>query len=455
MNAARVAVIGVLVAAAVLVAFVVLGGNGKHEYKLVFETAGQLVTANNVQIGGRKVGTVKEIDLTDDNRAEVTVQVDEPYAPLHAGTTAVVRQSSLSGVANRYVALSPAPDSRPQLEDGARIGEDKTTSIVDLDQLFNTLDEPTRDGLAKVIQGFGDWYAGKGQEGNESAKYFAPALNATREFVHRLGSDQKAIKGLVRDTSKVVTALAQEGPVLTDLVANTNTTFAAIAAENESLSQALALLPATLRRGSTTFVNLRATLDDLEALVDVSKPATKNLAPFLRELAPLIEDAEPTVAQLATLVNKSGPSNDFTDLLNDTPALASAAAPGFKNSISALNKSVPVLSFFRPYTTEFVGWFRDFGQATANYDANGHYARIAPQFNAFSYDSATNLLNPVPDNQRQGGLPGGGVPGVTSPSQLVPRCPGAASQPAPDGTSPWRDTDGKLDCNPAIVVPGP
>ncbi len=45
-----------------------LGGNGKHEYKLVFETAGQLVNDNNVQIGGRAVGTVTKIELTDDNQ---------------------------------------------------------------------------------------------------------------------------------------------------------------------------------------------------------------------------------------------------------------------------------------------------------------------------------------------------------------------------------------------------
>ena len=58
---------------------------------------------------------------------------------------------------------------------------------------------------------------------------------------------------------------------------------------------------------------------------------------------------------------------------------------------------MPVLGFFRPYSPEFVGWFRDFGQTTANYDANGHYARISPAFNAFNYDQATDTLVPLPD----------------------------------------------------------
>ena len=35
------------------------------------------------------------------------------------------------------------------------------------------------------------------------------------------------------------------------------------------------------------------------------------------------------------------------------------------------------------------------------------------------------------------------------------RCPGAASQPAADGSSPWRDVSGALDCDPTQVPPGP
>ena len=35
------------------------------------------------------------------------------------------------------------------------------------------------------------------------------------------------------------------------------------------------------------------------------------------------------------------------------------------------------------------------------------------------------------------------------------RCPGGAMQPPPDGSTPWRDTDGELDCDPSTVPPGP
>lgn len=447
MTASRGVAIGLLVLAAGLLAYVILGGNGERQYRLLFQTAGQLVTDNDVQIGGRRIGSVKKIELTDNNQAMITIAVQEPYAPLHAGTTAVQRMTSLSGVANRYVQLSPGADSNPELPEDAVIPNDKTTTIVDLDQLFDTLDPKTSEGLRNTIRGFGTWYAGRGYQGNQVAKYFAPSLAATRKVLEKLSADQPALKALVRDTSQVVTTLGNESGTLTDLVTNTNTTLGAIADENEGLAEALDYLPQTLRRGSTTFVDLRATLDDLDKLVAASKPASKNLAPFLATLRPLLQEAGPTVGQLAKLLRQPGPDNDFTDLLNSSPALAKEASTTFPASVKALNRGTPVLSFFRPYAPDLTGWFRDFGQSAANYDANGHYARIGANFNAFSYDQATNLLTSVPPAQR--------VPGVPSNPTAVARCPGGASQAPADGSAPWRDVSGNLDCDPSVVPPGP
>ena len=443
---ARAGGVGALVVVAVVAAVLVLGGGGAHQYKLLFANAGQLVKDNDVQIGGRRIGSIKKIELTKDNRAEITIQVKEPYSPLHEGTTAVIRGTSLSGIANRYIALSPGANNAPKLDDGTLLAEDKTTTIVDLDQIFNTLDGKTRDGLAQTIQGFATWYAGKGKQANGVARYFAPSLAATRNLSTQLAADQPALKALVSNTGRVVNALSARSTRLTDLVSNTNTALGAIASENGGLNKALALLPGTLRRGSSTFVDLRGMLDDLSKLVAAAKPATKNLAPFLRDLQPLLKDARPTVGQLAKLLQQPGVTNDLTDLLSDAPALSDAATPAFKNGIEALNKSLPVLSFIRPYTPDFVGWLRDFGQSAANYDANGHYARVQPIFNAFKYDDASNTLKPVPSDQR--------VPGLVNGATLAARCPGSAAQPPADGSAPWRDTSGTLDCNPSIVPPG-
>src|SRR3954454_7929868 len=107
MTAARGVALGALAIAVVVVALVLLSGNSTHTYKLDFQNAGQLVKDDDVQIGGRRIGSVRKIELTHDNQAQITIEVEEPYAPLHAGTTALIRATSLSGVANRYIALQP------------------------------------------------------------------------------------------------------------------------------------------------------------------------------------------------------------------------------------------------------------------------------------------------------------------------------------------------------------
>ncbi len=219
----------------------------------------------------------------------MTIVVEEPYAPLHAGTTAVHAETSLSGVANRYVQLSPGVDSNPELPENAVIPidqdhDDRRPRPVlqharPQDERGPAQHDPRVRHLVRAAAGY---------EGNAVAKYFAPSLSATRSVLERLSADQPALKALVRDTSRWSRRSASAAATLTDLVTNTNTTMGAIADENEALAEALDYLPQTLRRGSTTFVDLRATLDDLDKLVAASKPASKNLAPFLADLRPLL-----------------------------------------------------------------------------------------------------------------------------------------------------------------------
>jgi phospholipid/cholesterol/gamma-HCH transport system substrate-binding protein len=447
MTAARGVALGALGVVVLVVAWLLLQGGGGTQYKLLFQNAGQLVKGDDVQVGGRRMGSVTDIRLTPDNQAEITIDVDSEFAPLHKGTTAVVRATSLSGIANRYVALSPGPNNAPKLDGGAVLAQDKTTSIVDLDQLFNTLDPKTRKGLQELVQGQATWLNGKGKQANDAARYFSPALSASRRLVNEVVTDQATLTAFLKNAQKTVTAIASRRDDLSGLVSNANTTAQAIGSENVALAQALGILPGTLRKANTTFVNLRSTLDDLDVLVNASKPATKDLAKLFAQLRPLVRDARPTIRDLSTLVRRTGPNNDLTDLLRKTPTLESVARPAFANSTVALRNTTPVLKFIRPYTPDFVGWLRDFGQGAANYDANGHFARIQPMFNAYQFDDnpTGGVLTPLSPDQRLAGYQTG----------ATKRCPGSASQAPADGSAPWRDTNGQLDCDPKLTPPGP
>ena len=430
----------------IVVALLMFTGGSDYTVTATFENAGQLVKGNYVEVAGRPVGKVKSITLDENAQARVKLTINSDFSPLHEGTTAVIRAASLSGIANRYIEIHPGPDSAPKIEDGGEIHSDSTQAPVDLDQLFNTLDPKTRKGLQNIVQGGATQYEGKTAEAAKALQYFSPALSTSSRVARELLLDRQSFQRFVHETATVVSALDERRPALAALVGNANRTAGAIASENTALAEALALLPNTLRRANTTFVNLRATLDDLDVLVNASKPATKDLAKLFTQLRALVTESRPTIRDLRILIQKPGPNNDLIDLTAKQPKLASIATNTFPNDIKALQKSLPVLSYIRPYTPDLTGWITKFAESANPYDANGHYARIQPIFNQFQYTDtpAGPVLTPLVGDQK-------GLNGLVAHKSL--RCPGAATQPAPDGSNPWPDD--APGCNPAFVPPGP
>ena len=105
-------------------------------------------------------------------------------------------------------------------------------------------------------------------------------------------------------------------------------------------------------------------------------------------------------------MRRDGPDNDLVEATRKMPSLQKVATPAFQQGRAALQRAQPVLEFIRPYTPDFVGWLRDFGQGASNYDANGHFARIQPIFNAFQFtdNPAGGVLTPIPPSERMDGL---------------------------------------------------
>ena len=433
--------IAALVAAVALLALAMFGGSGGYRVTAVFESAGQLVNGNQVRVGGQTIGTIDEIELNDAAQAVVTMELEDEFAPLHEGTQATIRATSLSGIANRYISLQPGRNDAEEIEDGGQIDADETSAPVDLDVLFNALDDETREGLRNLIRGSGTQYDGRGADANESLRYFAPFLSSTTDLTRELALDQKVLERFVADGAKTVSAIAERSGELEQLVSNTNTAFGAIADENVALQQALTLLPDTLRKANTTFVNLRATLDDLQLLVEESKPATKDLAPFLRALRPLVADARPTVADLRDLISLPGPNNDLIDLTKKQPRLAQLTATVFPRAIRTLDRAQPVVEYARGYTPDLTGWITKFAEAAGYYDANGHYARVSPVFSPSSFNQAANTLTAIPPINRLDQFEQG----------LFNRCPGGSTQPSPDGSLPYAF----MGCDTSSTPPGP
>jgi phospholipid/cholesterol/gamma-HCH transport system substrate-binding protein len=447
----RIAVAAALAVVVIALAVVIFNSGTEYKYNLLFQNASQLVPDNQVLIGGQPVGSVDGIDLTDNNLAEVHISVSQQ---LHEGTTATIRATSLSGVANHYVSVSPGPNNKPALGEGATLGLASTTTPVDLDQFFNTFPKPVRRALAQFIQGNAAIYSNRGPDANRTYKYFAPALNRTNAFVSELDADQRQFERFVVSSSKLSTVVASRGEQLSDAIGNATTAFGSIAKENVALSNSLRLLPPTFRQGNTTFVNLRAALGDLETLVDTAKPATKNLAPFLANLRPVLSKAVPVFKNLRLTVARPGKANDTAELLAVLPRVQQLASKTFPHAEESIEAFQPNLNFIRAYTPDLFNGFAKVGQITGYYDGNGHYARVSlGDLNLFNYNSGNNQLDAIPPSQQYE------VFGSSAP--VTRRCPGGATQSAADGSNPFTEPpfNGSgvtpSQCNPADAPPGP
>ena len=443
--------IGALIVAAVLAGLVLLGGAAGHQYKLMFESGGQLVAGNEVLVAGQPIGTIDDLSLTPDAQAEVTITVDEP---LHDGTTAVIRSTSLSGIANRYISISPGADSEPELEDGAVIESDRTTSPVDLDQLFNTFDRRTKEGLRDFVQGYASVYTGNTEEARETYKYFAPSLQESSRLFAELSEDQESLSRFLVSGSEVFGALAERRDDLAALTENGNRALGAIAAANEGLDRTLQEFPPAMRQANTTFVNLRAALDDLDPLIaDVGRVAP-DLAPFLRDLRPVTAASVPVFRDLRLTIAREGEDNDLTDALRTFPAAQREAAAAVPRALRALDESQHLIEFARPYSPDLLALIGKLGGAAGYYDYNGHYIRAQPAgANVFDYNELTGELEPIPPSQQYDAFGSLGMGPFT-------RCPGGSTQANPGFPTPTDHPfldDGRLadDCDPGDVPPGP
>jgi phospholipid/cholesterol/gamma-HCH transport system substrate-binding protein len=468
----RVAAVLALVGAVAVVLLLVVGGGSTYTVTAAFQNASQLVTGNNVTVAGVPVGSVKEISLADDGEALVKLEIsDSAYTPLPEGTHAQVRSQSLSGIANRYVDLTlPAHKSSGRISSGGEISQADTTSEVDLDQLFNTLNRPTVSHLQEVIRGFARAYEGVGAKANRGFYYLNPFLSTSRRVFGELNSQQANLEGLVVDGASLMDTLDQKSPEISSLVSNLNGMLGTIGSQQSSLASAVGQLPDFMRQFNTTAVNLRAALDDVQPLIDATRPVARKLQPFAKRLRGFATDAVPTVKGLNGIINSPGQNNDLIELTRLQDPLAQigvgpvdrngASRPGaLPASADSLANSLTQLSTLRAYSPELTGWFDDFGHSGFP-DAFGGIGRISTTANTFSVGppSAGVPCNNVAEILK--------IPLLTSTCQTLNgseltsalgikdlrRCPGSNERGL---TDEQLTQGGTIDCDPSQTPLGP
>ncbi len=433
----------VLVVVLAAVAAIVLLAIGSEPYKINarFENAGQLVEGGEVQVAGRRVGSISKITLSDEGEANVEVSIDdEAITPLHEGTRASIRAVGQAGVTNRFVDLSPGPPDSSEIADGGVLPTTQTAGIVDLDALLDAFGPAQRRDLAALIENSAQVFAGSGSRRfNSMLAELDPALGEVQTMMGELSYDDHALARLIRTGSTAAGAVAARSEDLKGAVVNAARTFSAISRERKALGDVLERSPAVFEQATGTLRRTAEAVTAVRPALRAVQPASAPLSGLLAELAPMLRRARPVLAHAADVEPRLGRA---------LTALAQIGEPGadaLRSLAPALKGAQPLLEGARYYAPDFLLGVTNglAGLLSANYNASGHYARLT------FLQSLETTVSGLPSLLLDG-LPI--VPGLLDVrTGLTAPCPGSAHPPAPDHSNPWVP-DPTL-CNPDDSVP--
>ncbi len=358
-----------LLVAIVTVALLLMGTGSTYVLHAQFYDAGQLVGGDLVTVGGHKVGAVGSITLTRHGLADVELDITDPsLSPLRQGTMATIGQTSLTGLANRLVTLSPGTGQ--PMPSGSTLPPTQTRGIVDLDTLLNALTPRVRASLQNLLHA-GAYMVSEPTAGelNQAIEYSEPAFSQTAALGSELAANRAALSQVVAATARVSTALAAHDQQLGGAVHGLAATLQEIATRRSALADAITRAPGVLAQATRVLGHVSATARILDPVLVHLRPVSVRLGRLLTAILPAVAHAIPTLNGLRALI----PGAEAA--LEGFPPVERQAVPAIRSLTRALHQMLPSLASLRPYTPDVVGgFFNGVGGATTGaYDANGHY----------------------------------------------------------------------------------
>jgi phospholipid/cholesterol/gamma-HCH transport system substrate-binding protein len=263
-----------------------LHGPWSNEFglKAEFSSANGLVPQAEVRVSGVHVGTVLGIDASRDGGALVTMAL-QPDIRLRQDTRAVIRPKTLLG--EKFVELVRRQGSgQPYLQSGATIPRLQTGQAVEIDDILNAMDAPTRQAMSESFRQLG--IAFDGREADVSAA-LAP-LDATIQnlrplarvgesrqqeldriltnlaiIMQALADEQEQLGNIVDSGDRVMTAISSRDQELAGLVNNGASVFGSL---DQAFSGATAADRASLQKSPATIAAGRRMLSQTNPLVD-------------------------------------------------------------------------------------------------------------------------------------------------------------------------------------------
>jgi ABC-type transporter Mla subunit MlaD len=295
-------VVFLAIGAAIALGIERLTGSGSNGYlvRAVFDNSSFVIPGEEVKVAGATVGTIHAVQLTDQNKAALVLQItDHKFIPFRKDAHCEVGLESLLG--EQFVQCSTtqphAPGSTaapplPAISSGPDKGQhllpvENTTAPVGFDLLNNIMRLPERERLSLIINGLGAGLTANGQELNAALLRADPALQQTDKVIAVLASQDRLLANLTDESARILAPLAQQRAHLGGFFRHAGAVAVASAQEGQAIEQNLRDFPPFLRqlkpaadRLSNLAAQMTPALQSLQAQAPAINTATAKLGPL-------------------------------------------------------------------------------------------------------------------------------------------------------------------------------
>ena len=358
---AIVAVLAVLVA----LVLVMLPGQEKKYLTASFPRTVSLYEGSDVRILGVPVGQVESVTPSG---TDVTVRMwyDAKYK-VPADAQAVIISPAIVG--DRFVQLTPVYDGGPELEHDATLTDRQTSTPLELDEIYQSIDDLTvalgpegansEGALTRLLDTTARNFAGQGEQFNQTIKDLG-------KLTGTLDNNKEELFGTVRQMERFVSALAANDRTVRQFNESLAAAASMLEGERDDLAAALENLGVAMQQ-VTSFVreNRDSLSDNIEGLQVVSKILVKqrdalsetlNVAPLA--LNNLFHTYNPATGTLDTRANvgeniaalENDPALVLCSILKQADA-SDRSCNLVRDALSALPRSAPLGSAEAQATT--------------------------------------------------------------------------------------------------------
>jgi virulence factor Mce-like protein len=407
-----------------------------YEINAQVRDAANLVTGNEVRIGGDRVGLISAIEPVTHRdgsvTARLTLKLETDVRPLPADSRFLVRPRSAVGL--KYLEITRGT-SDEEIPDGATAPlRNAAVEPVEIDDFFGMFDERTRRANRANLKIFGTAFAGRGMDLNRAFADLDPLTRNLIPVMRNLADPRTDLGGFFRGLATTASAVAPVAEIQGQLFRNLATTFDAFAAiARPYLQETIEGGPPALDTAIRTFPFQRVFLANSAGLFRDLQPG----AEALRTSAPLLADAftvgTRTVRRAAVLNERLERSMRSLERFAQDPQVP-LGLTGLNNTVQVLSPTIDNLAAVQTRCNYIALVLNNAANMLADHDASaqpqGSWVRLLPMVGPIGLNSEggpssapadaptdfndATTLGPNPQNHLHANVyPSVGAPGQT------------------------------------------